>query len=294
MNGPDLPDTPDLPDASDPIDELLRTRVQAAAPEAPAPTATEAELVELTPRLPARPPAATGGCHRDVLRGGCRAGARGRASPSAATTRSGSTPPAMTSGGPRPRSSRRRRPPRSTTTSTTVPDTVVTAPTTTTVVGGAAAPGGTTVAPTTTPPPVTAVPTTTAPVGGTQVVPAAGGTVTVRWTATSATVVSVTPADGWAVERNRAEDQRLAWWSPSVATAEGPARARRRSTRGSSTAASRSTPEDSSPRPNLVADMRRVERSQPAPPGDLTRSGTDGACRTENERGTCDEPTQKR
>lgn len=203
MNGPLHPD--DLPDdlhedaAVDPIDELLRARLQAGAPGTTSTPEAQAELVELTPRFRrARQRrqaavAALSSAAAVVLvvvglaafgdEGSQRIDTAGDDTSTSLTT-SSSTSTTSTTAVP----------------STTTPSTSTTAPSTTAPVPGAVASTTTTTPSRPTVAPSVAAPTT--PVGGTETLAATGGTATVRWTATNATVLGATPAPGWTVERS--------------------------------------------------------------------------------------------
>lgn len=199
MTGHDRPDS-ERPDP-DAIDELLRARLLSAAPAAPDAAAVDGELAELTPRFRR---------------------ARQRRQTAVAAVSSAAVVALLVvgavvfggTGGQRIDTADDDRTSTSTTstTSTTVPTT--TGPTTTTVPGSTAVP--TTAVPSvpdptppspggnaaTVPPPSTTspVPPSTAPVGGTQTLSSEGGTATVRWNATSITVIGTSPAVGWQLE----------------------------------------------------------------------------------------------
>lgn len=196
MTGHDRPDS-ELPDP-DAIDELLRARLRSAAPAAPDAAAVDDELAELTPRF------------RRARQRRQTAVAAVSSAAAAALLVVGAVAIGGT-GGQRIDTADDDRT-STTTTSTTVPATTI--PTTTTVPGPTTVP--TTVVPTvpdptapspggntaTVPPPSTAppVPPTTAPVGGTQTLSSEGGNATVRWNATSITVIGTAPAVGWQLE----------------------------------------------------------------------------------------------
>lgn len=198
MNGPPHPDLPDDP-AVDPIDELLRTRVQAAAPTTTSPSEAQAELVELTPRFRRarqRRQAATAAMSAAaaVVLVVAGAYALGSEDPQRIDTAGDDTSTSVTSSTSTTSTT-------TTPTSTTVPtSTVAPAPTTVPGTGNGSA---TTVAPAPVPGalPTTAAPTTTEAVGGTETLTSSGGTATVRWSATSATVLATSPAAGWTLER---------------------------------------------------------------------------------------------
>lgn len=206
MNGPEPSDTPDTSDPSatgDGVDQWLRTRLQSTVgPGTPADA--HQELIELGPRFRR---------------------ARRRRQVAVATVSSAAVAVLLmvgvfaldgsdaqridTAGDDRSRTtSTVESPTASTTTSTTsstVPSTVTSLPADDDATdggpGGVGEAGEQPATTTTAAPPVTSAPPPSTPVGGEQVLSGTGGTATVRWTATSITVLSTTPAAGWMLEQ---------------------------------------------------------------------------------------------
>lgn len=201
MNGSEHTDQTFPDDGSDPVDDLLRTRVQAAAAEAPSAGTAQAELVELTPRFRrARQ-------RRQAATAALASAAAVVVVVAGAFALGGTDPQRLDTAGEDGTSTTSTTSSTSTSTTasttTTAPTTVPSVTTPTSTVPSTTAPPAT--APPSIVPPSTVSPTivapTTVPVGGTQVAVALGGTATIRWSATQVSVLDTSPAPGWSLER---------------------------------------------------------------------------------------------